>query len=292
MTKRILLFVFALVFMLTGRLFAETIYLKTGTSMVGKILKYEKDYVIVESVKDHGVHRISKKDVFLINFDSSSEVEYKDHKKEIGSNTVYLKNGEIIYGKITQYNSDFLTLESLKGQGVLQIPSEDINMITTRDTLVDMSMRTGIGYVSHKSTLSGQGGPAAYQSDMLSYREYLDKDLFMDLLFAFGNARYDDNTLNVMSLDVRGGLIFQKYRNLQLYYGGAFGWMTITDDANSINGSGFSYGAFTGGEIFFTSMPNLGFSAEIGISKRQIGDYEAFDVSTSTFPTLSAHYYF
>ncbi len=292
MIKRILLFSLSLLFMLTSKLFAETIYLKKGDTLVGKILKYEKDVILIESIEDHGVHAINKANIYLINFDSSSDQRYLTHKKNMAANILYLKNGEVLKGKITEFNSESVTIESTKGQGVLQIPNSEVNMITSIDTLVEMSQREGIGYVTHKSTLSGQGGPASYRSDMLSYKFYLDDEIFNEFLFAFGSSRYNNNNLKVMALDYRMGLIFQKYQNILLYYGAEVGYMTLTDDANNISGSGINLGGFLGAEMFFTSLPNFGFSAEIGISSRKVGNYQSLELSTSSFPALSAHYYF
>ena len=278
--------------MVGGKVFAETIFMKKGDPVIGKILKYDKDTITIESIKDHGVLQIRKSQIYLINFDSSSDVRYKKHKKNLAANVVYLKNGEVLIGKITQYNSEFLTIESLKGQGVLQLPNSEVNMITSMDTQVEMGQRSGIGYLSHKSTLSGQGGPAAYQSDMLSYKTYLSEELFSDILFAFGNANYGGNALKVMALDYRMGLVFEKYRNVLLYYGGSVGYMTITDDANGSSGSGVTMGGFVGAEMFFTAMPNFGFSGELGMTSRKIGNYSSLELSTSAFPALSVRYYF
>ncbi len=292
MIKRSLLFCFAFFFMLASKLFAETIYLKQGEIVIGKILKYDKDTILVESIRDHGVHEIRKTDIYLVNFDSSSEAAFTEHKKKLAANVVYLKNGEILMGKITQFNAETLTIESMKGQGVLQIPNSEVNMITSMDTIVDMSQRTGVGYVSHKSTLSGQGGPAAYQSDMLSYKMYLEEDLFSNVLFAFGSANYDGKALKVLALDYRMGMIAQRFRNVLVYYGGSVGYMQITDDINNVSGQGFTFGGFAGAEMFFTSLPNFGFAGEVGVSSKKIGEYSSFDISTSTFPALSVHYYF
>ncbi|MDX2471462.1 MAG: hypothetical protein QNL04_12890 [SAR324 cluster bacterium] len=292
MIRRILLFLLALLFMMTGKLFAETIFMKKGDPIIGKILKYDKDTITIESIKDHGILQIRKSEIYLINFDSSSDIRYKKHKKNLAANIVYLKNGEILMGKITQYNSEFLTIESLKGQGVLQLPNSEVNMITSMDTQVEMGQRSGIGYMSHKSTLSSQGGPSSYQSDMLSYKTYLSEELFSDMLFAFGSASYGSESLKVLAFDYRMGLIFEKYRNVMLYYGGSVGYMSITDTANGISGSGITLGGFVGAEMFFTSMPNFGFSGEVGMTSKNVGNYSSLELSTSAFPALSVRYYF
>ena len=68
--------------------------------------------------------------------------------------------------------------------------------------------------------------------------------------------------------------------------------MQIKDDTQNIDGTGTGYGAFIGAEIFFPSLPNFAFSGEIGYSTKKVDDYEATDLSISSFPAFSIHYYF
>lgn len=281
-----------LVFWALGNLFAETIYLKNGKTLIGKILKYSAQTITVQAVGDHQEREILKDDIYLINFDVNSEQRYIEFKKQMAANVVYLKNGEVIIGRITQYNPEFITIESLKGQGVLQMPTSEVNMITTQDTIVDMNQRTGIGYVQKKSTLNSNDGPASYTSDQLSYKFFLDEQMFGQMLVAFGSSVSNGNALKVLAMDYRMGVIFDQYKNVQLYYGGSAGILQVTDDKNGVSGSGISLSGFLGAEMFFPSLPNFGFSGEVGVGYRKAGSYTSTDLSASAFPTFSIHYYF
>jgi len=281
-----------LILLTTSALFAETIYLKNGTTVIGKILKYSSQSLTVQAIGDQQEREILKSEIYLVNFDHNSEQRYIEFKKKLAANTVYLKNGEVIIGRITQYNPDFITIESLTGQGVLQMPTAEINMITTQDTVVDMNQRTGIGYVQKKSTLNSSSGPASYTSDQLSYKFFLDEKLFGNILVAFGSSVSNGNALRVFALDYRMGEVFDRYKNIQLYYGGSAGILQVTDDSAGVSGSGISLTGFVGAEMFFTSLPNFGFSGEIGAGYRKAGSYASTDLSASAFPTFSVHYYF
>ena len=121
---------------------------------------------------------------------------------------------------------------------------------------------------------------------------FLESDLFLDVLLAFGDATYNDNKLKVFALDLKGGIIFDQTQNIFLYYGGSVGVLQITDDAGGVDGSGYSMRGFVGGEMFFPTLPNFGFSGEIGLGIKSVGDYKSTDISTSAFPTFGMHYYF
>jgi len=45
-------------------------------------------------------------------------------------------------------------------------------------------------------------------------------------------------------------------------------------------------------EMFFSSMPNLGISSEIGIRSQSLGDSSVVNLSLTSFPTFSVRYYF
>ncbi len=62
---------------------------------------------------------------------------------KLRAETIFLKDGDPIYGKIIEYSDDMITVESLKGDGVQKIMTEDINLITFED---NMENKYGIGY--------------------------------------------------------------------------------------------------------------------------------------------------
>ena len=205
---------------------------------------------------------------------------------------IYLRTGEVIEANITQFTSDFLTIESLVGDGVLQIPTRHIQLITSKKSSMFLEGREGIGYVQNKSTLNSSNGPYHYNADQLSYKFFMSNDSFGNFLGAYGDARYNGEKLQIASLEYKMGFIFKHFQNTLLYYGGSFGYLEINDTANDVSGIGISLRAMVGAEIFFNALPNFGFAGEIGIGMKKIGDYEVTDMSTSNFPSFQIHYYF
>jgi len=286
--KPTFLFIISICF-LAINLFAETIVLENEEVYQGTITKYNSDSILLES--DTGTKEISYMEIHLIDYLGS----VKDYQNEISRPnvfTIYLKNGEVIEGSITQFSNEFITVESAAGHGVLQLPTASINFITAIKSRMKMDQRNGIGYVQKKSTLNSAGGVTNYASDQLSYKMFFDDNLFGNVLLAYGNANYGGSELAIFALDYRMGLIFDQVQNILLYYGGQIGYLQINDSASGVEGTGTSLGAFVGAEMFFSTLPNFGFTGEIGYRIQKAGNYDASDLSLSTFPSFSIHYYF
>ena len=118
--------------------YAEVLFLKSGEKKVGKIVEYNKQSVIIETEDGEYVEQIPTSEINLITFDGQGPFTgTSDFQAEAsGEVTIYLRNGEIIQGKITQYTGEFVTIESMSGQGVLQLPGSEIDMITTKKNSV------------------------------------------------------------------------------------------------------------------------------------------------------------
>ncbi len=276
-------------FILTMNLPAETILLENEEVYQGTITNYSKESITLET--DSGPKEIAYREIHLIDYLGS----IKDYQNEISMPNVfkiYLKNGEVIKGTITQVSNEFITVESAAGHGVLQLPTTSVNFITALKSRMKMDQRDGIGYVQKKSTLNSESGITSYASDQLSYKIFFDNDLFGNVLVAYGNANYAGKELQIFAVDYRLGLVFDQIQDILLYYGGSIGYLQINDDANGISGTGTSLGAFIGAEMFFSTLPNFGFSGEIGYRIQKAGNYDASDLSLSSFPSFSIHYYF
>ncbi len=286
--KSYLLIVFCLLLSTTGVL-AEIIILENDTVIQGKITQYGKDSLTLETPA--GVEDIPISKIRLIDYLSTAK-KYQQLDSGVNKFILYLKNGEIVEGVITQFTNEFLTIDSPKGYGVLQIPISSVNFITSERSHIDLNQRDGIGYSQKRSTLNASSGLSTYSSNQISYKFFIDKEVFGNILLAYGTASYGGDKLQVLSLDYRMGMIFKRMQNIVLYYGGSVGYLQIDDDSKDIEGSGTGFGAFAGAEIFFQSLPNFGFAGEIGVGMQKAGDYEATDLSISSFPSFSIHYYF
>lgn len=282
--------VFAIsLFILVPTLVAETILLENEEVLQGAITNYTLDSITLET--DSGVKEIPIKDIHLIDYLGSLK-DIPAGILEPNVFTIFLKNGEVIEGTITQFSNEFIIVESAAGHGVLQLPTASINLITSKKSRLRMEHRNGLGYVQKKSTLNSESGITNYASDQLSYKMFFENDLFGNVLFAYGNASVSGRKLQIFAVDYRMGLIFDQIQNMMLYYGGSVGYLQINDDTNGVDGTGTSLGAFVGAELSFATLPNFGFSGEIGYRIQKAGNYDASDLSLSTFPSFSVHYYF
>ena len=269
--------------------FAEIIILENNDIIQGKIVRYSANSVTIET--DSDTLEIPTSNIRLIDYLSSAQ-KYQKPEQTGNRFLIYLKNGEIIEGIITQFTNEFLTIESPEGYGVLQIPISSVNFLTTGKTHIELNQRDAFGYVQRRSTLDSPSGMTSYTSNQLSYKFFFSKEMFGNVLLAYGNASYGGNELQLLSLGYRMGIIFKRIQNMLMYYGGSIGYMQIKDDSQSIEGSGTGYGAFIGAEFFFPALPNFGFAGELGYSTTKVDDYESTDLSISSFPAFSVHYYF
>ena len=209
--------------------------------------------------------------------------------------TVHLKGGETIKGRIIGITNETITIESEKGYGVLQVPRKEVLLVEYQDESRDPSRTIGFGFQHRSSPVTGNGATAEYGVDALSLKYWLDKTDSVDVQFGFFSAiNNGDKLLEVFSLDLRYAHVFKRQAELDLYYGGSLGYLAVKDQttAPEVDDSGFGVKAFLGVEIFFVTLPNLGLAAEIGIGTQQVGDRSTTSITTTSFPTLSARYYF
>ena len=271
---------------------AEVVYInfEDGRVLTARMLALDAETVTIQPLEGGPPEFIRKSEIKSFVFYASEDVRAAG-RRETGWN-LYLRNGEMIEGNITQFAEDYIAIESLSGSGALQLPTNEIKMITSKNTRLQMDRRVGIGYVQNKSTLNATKGPFSYNSDYVSYRFFLSDETFGNLLFAYGRASHGKNKLEILTLDYKMGFVMKRVQNTLLYWAASGGYIVVNDTENDVDGSGFSTRAMLGMEIFFNSIPNFGFSGEVGIGYKKVGDYEVTDLSTSNFPSFSIHYYF
>lgn len=206
--------------------------------------------------------------------------------------TLYLKNGELINGKIKNIDDENITIESELGYGILSIPRNNIQMISFPGSKIDLNHRFGIGYLQRKSTTNTSKNSFDYIADQISFKTFLSSDSFLDILFGYGTSSYKGNEASILSVDGRYGYIFDRSHNIQKYYGVSAGIIQVKDESNSVDEKGTTITAFLGFEIFFPSIPNFGFAGELAIGRTDTTNLEQLELSTSTFPSFSIHYYF
>jgi hypothetical protein len=287
--QHIAILTFTVLLSFVFRLNAETIIMSDDAIYQGKITHYSNDSLVLET--QEGSKKIDITKIRLIDYLASAK-KYKQRSTTPSLFIIYLKNGEIIEGIITQFTNEFLTIESSTGYGVLQLPISSVNFITTGTSYIDLNQRNGIGYVQKRATINGSSGLSTYSSNQLSYKFFFENKLFGNILLAYGDASYNGSNTQVMAVDYRLGYLFKKVQNVFLFTGGYVGYLQIKDDSRSVSGSGTEYGAFLGAEMFFPSLPNFGFAGEIGLGIQDVGDYSSTVLSVSSFPSFSIHYYY
>ena len=209
--------------------------------------------------------------------------------------TIHLVSGESIQGKIIRVDETSVSLESDKGYGVIQINKSDILLIEYDSHKRDPARTIGLGYFHRNAPTAASPATSDYGLDAVSMKYWLSGVDSVDILLGFYNSTTNSTTnLQIFSLDVRYANVFQRKGMLDVYWGGSLGFLSVVDktNGNDLNDSGGRAGIFLGTELFFVTLPNLGISAEVGFYTQTVGKRTVTDLSTSTFPSFSVHYYF
>lgn len=209
--------------------------------------------------------------------------------------TVHLKTGEIIKGRIVRVDQDTLSIESDKGFGVIQVQRSDITLIEYEETERDPSRLVGVGYYHRVNPGNAVASAAEYGVDALSVKMWLSSTDSVDLQLGFYSADTDAGSIyEVFSVDVRYANVFQRRGGVDVYWGASAGYLNVTDKTTTpaIEDTGYRLRAFLGLELFFVSLPNVGISSEIGIGSQTVGETTITNLSTTTFPSFSIRYYF
>lgn len=209
--------------------------------------------------------------------------------------TIHLTTGEIIRGRIVEIEEDVISVESERGFGVLQIQKSEISLIEYDEVQRNPDRTMGLGYM-HRVTPNTAGKEVVeYGVDALSLKFWMSPENSLDLLLGFFSSELDgEKDFEVFSFDVRWAHVFKRQAQLDLYYGGSVGFISVVDKTGTtpLDDSGQTIRAFLGAEIFLISLPNLGISGEVGIGTQSVGDRKITSISTTTFPSLSIRYYF
>lgn len=209
--------------------------------------------------------------------------------------TIHLTTGETIRGRIVGIEEDVISVESERGFGVIQLQRSEISLIEYDEVKRDPDRTMGVGYLHRVAPTTASGDVVEYGVDAISIKFWLSSDASLDFLLGFFSSELNGTKdYEVFSFDVRLAKVFKRQGQLDLYYGGSLGYLSVVDATAStpVDDSGESLRAFLGAEAFFVSLPNLGISGEIGIGSQSVGDRKITSISTTTFPALSIRYYF
>ena len=209
--------------------------------------------------------------------------------------TIHLRTGEVIQGTITQVDAETISIESKQGFGVIQINRSEIALIEFEEGMREMDGKMGIGYAHSVTPNTTSTAQSDYALDSFSFKFWISSFSSLDFLVGFYSATTAEAaTYEVFSYDLRFATVFQRMAGLDMYSGASLGIISVKDDAAAVpvDDSGTRWQAFLGAEMFFSSMPNLGISSEVGFGTQTVGNATVTNISTTTFPTFSLHYYF
>ncbi len=209
--------------------------------------------------------------------------------------TIHLRTGEVIKGRITAADEDTLSIQSDQGFGIIQVKKAEVLLIEYENKARDLIRKMGFGYYhrSQPNTLAGQ--LAEFGVDALSLKYWMSNTDSVDFQLGFFNSTQSGHKLlEVFSLDLRYAQVMQRRGNLDLYYGGSAGYISVVDSTTgtTFDATGTSIRGFLGAELFFSSLPDLGLSMEIGIGTQVVGKRSTTNISSSGFPSFAVRYYY
>ncbi|MGA1864951.1 MAG: hypothetical protein ACMUHX_07810 [bacterium] len=89
----------------------------------------------------------------------------------------------------------------------------------------------------------------------------------------------------------KGLYVIKAEENMNVYAGGGLG-IANTDPDEEKSDTSFSISGVFGVEYFFSGLPNLGFSTELGLMFSDYDDNDSVGTGADTFLTAGIHYYF
>lgn len=200
---------------------------------------------------------------------------------------IHLNSGESLSGRIQSMDDQTLSLESDRGFGVLQIDKADIRLIEFDGNRRDLSRKFGLGYY-YRAPVSKE-----FSVSSASIKYWLNNSDAVDMQIGYAGTADDGTKLEeIFHLEMRFSRVMIQEGNHDIYYGGGLGFISVTDEESKTDDTGLSFQAMLGIEFFFINYPNLGISAELGVTNQTVGDRKSIGLFSSGFPTMAARYYF
>lgn len=209
--------------------------------------------------------------------------------------TVHLKSGEIIMGRIVRVSTEDISVESDKGFGVIKIKRTEITLVEFDPEERDPSDKIGMGYYHRFSMNNALADYYYIPLDGFTLKFWLGNDYSIDFILGFfSNTTEMVKTYEALTLDFRYAQVFKRKFNLDLYWGASMGYIKVVDNtaAVPIDNKGQSYQIFTGAEYFPTSLRSLGISAEIGMGRQNVAGRKTTTIFNTAYPGFSMRYYF
>ena len=219
---------------------------------------------------------------------------------------IHLHNGESIEGKIIGVGQETITIESSKGYGVLVIPKTDILLISFPQSEINLNRRYGVGYLTKTNIINVFQNTLNFNLNQFSFRTFLNDSTLFQYLIGYGdmNVKSQDPSASagdpqfiytrytIFTASLRAAFVTSRQLNSLTYWGISGGVVQLRDDAQEINESGLMASAFFGAEMFFSILPNFGFSGEISFDYQSTESVTRTEINVGPIPIFSVHYYF
>ncbi|MGA1844704.1 MAG: hypothetical protein ACMUIS_09095 [bacterium] len=144
----------------------------------------------------------------------------------------------------------------------------------------DLQRRLGVGFNS-------QLGVGDYGVDSLSIKYYTDSKLCLQGVFGFVMS----DPVDMINIGGKALYTVKEEQNMNVYAGGGI-MIANVDPDGADSDTAFLLSGILGVEYFFSGLPNLGFSTELGLSFLNYDEYDAVGTTADSFLSAGIHYYF
>ena len=159
----------------------------------------------------------------------------------------------------------------------------------------DLANRVGLGYSGEISTnFVNDPGIGFSALNGASVKYWINKDMGIQVVLGMNTWREKDKGKYDVAGEAKYLYNLIQEENMNFFVDGAFGAMGVGVDTgkDAHNYAGFTLGAGGGFEWFFSGLPNLGFSAELGLKYTNVDRFSGFGSYGGAFTAFGIHYYF
>ena len=181
--------------------------------------------------------------------------------------TLRLNSGESLEGKILKMDEKTLFIESHLTAQELKIDRADLSLIEFDSSARSLARRLGIGLHYRPNG----------NEENLSIKNWISAVDSAELIVG-----YSSGTQDTFGFELRYSRIFKVEGATDLFYGAGAGILS----KNKNRGTIFRF--YSGSEFFPLSSPNVGFSLELGVQRKQGIE----DVTQGFYNAIAARYYF
>ncbi|MGA1795282.1 MAG: hypothetical protein ACMUIL_05405 [bacterium] len=144
----------------------------------------------------------------------------------------------------------------------------------------DLQRRLGVGFNSQLSI-------GEFDVDSISVKYAPRPKLCLQGMFGFAMS----DPVDIINFGGKVLFNIKEEQNMNVYAGGGIGIASIDPDTGDSD-TAFSLSGILGVEYFFSGLPNLGFSTELGLVFLDYDEFDAVGTMADSFMSAGIHYYF